>query len=1035
MIKINIKQILTLMLLVFMLLSFLPLNAFASTEVKGAEKIVKFTIGQQAYVKGGTKVPTDVAPYIKDGRTMVPVAFVAPALGTDQPVWIPESQKVKVTRGDDLIMITIGSKELVVNGKVLMMNTAAEIKDIGSGGGRTMLPIAFIAKALNVSYQWDEETKSVNFYGYSENFNMVGSFGPTLGTETVYGDVTISSGDVRLQNKIIKGNLVIAESVGKGNVFLDNITVEGNTYVRGGGKDSIHINGGSFANVIIENTPQGGTRIVATNTQGINIVVATSQEGEAVVLEGSFANVEITATNALVTTQGQTTIQNIFINNTAIITVAEGTNVQNVIVNATATITGAGNVNAATVNVSNVVISTTTQPMIITAPDVILPTIQPTAAHTREDNGGGGGGGGIPAPTPTEVIAVTVTGNAVVGETLTSTPNPSNATGSYQWQFSGDGGTTWTTIPTNGTASTYLVTSDYSGNLIRVVFTASGNFRGTVTSANQGLVKPAISTLSEIVSGVVNPEIIVTLSGDYFATNIDVEDIGNWTFVAGATNLTLATVTRNSDTQVTIAFTGTAAVDTLSFKANAAALAGEVESNVLEVAVPVGALGGTVSITGDLMYNVVLTANVTSLTGNTGTLNYQWKRDGIEVGENQSTYTTVEADIGRMITVEITSSVETGAIIGTAGSSIVKEYGTFAPSAPTMASRTDTTIVLNVIVGAEYNVDGGEWQDSPEFTGLTPLTEYTFRARIKETATMQASLQSSPTSINTAVTLLPTVAAALTDDDESSSAVSSPVAVANVGGILNYTLTLTGLEVDKDVTYTITETSDPDNILTLPAIVTGNLTSVANDLQMTLQVAANAAGQPAKTATFTISFVGADYQPISDIVVVVNLAQGEYIYYSVRFTEIDGETNGYARDGYHGSTSVPGVDIGFVGAATAGSGYFKVYDVGELQPGVSGLAPAIQAYFKITAFTSNFTMKEFKVYNPNGFDVSIYIKGWAGNNPHPPTTEGSIEKSATANAWTTIDLTGFESLENVSTVTIDFVDSTHLYFNDFIVRP
>lgn len=687
MIKNQLKQTLALILVVFMLVPFLPLDAIASTQIKGSEKVVKFTIGQQTYEKGGTKVLTDVAPYIKDSRTMVPVAFVAPALGTDPPVWIPENQMVRITRGDDLIMITIGSKGLVVNGKILMMDTAAEIKAIDGGGGRTMLPIAFIARALNVGYQWDEESKSVDFYGYSENFHVPGTFGPTLGTEIVYGNVTVSSGDVRLQNKIIKGNLVIAESVGKGNVFLDNITVEGNTYVRGGGRDSIHINGGSFTNIIIENTPEGGTRIVATNSEGINIVVATGQAGELVVLEGTFANVEITATNAVVNTQGETTIQNIVVNNNATLTVAAGTTVQNIAVNAAATITGAGTVNVVTANTSNVVISTTTQPTVIMAPGVIPPTIQPAVSSPASTNGG--------------------------------------------------------------------------------------------------------------------------------------------------------------------------------------------ESNESEVTVPVGALGGNVSITGSLKYDQVLTANVSLLTGNTGTLSYQWKRGGTEVGGNQNTYRAVESDIGQTITVEVTSSIETGTIIGTAGSPIVKADEPARPSAPTLASRTDTTIVLNVIAGAEYNVDGGEWQDSPEFTGLTPLTEYTFRARIKETTTHIASLSSSPTSITTEAIVLPTATAALTDDDDSDGAVSSPVVVANTGGTLNYTLTLTGLEADKDVTYTVTETSDPDNILTLPVTVTGDLTSIANEVQLTFQVAANAVGQPAKTASFTISFVGEDYQPISDILVVVNLAGGE----------------------------------------------------------------------------------------------------------------------------------------------------------------
>ena len=53
----------------------------------------------------------------------------------------------------------------------------------------------------------------------------------------------------------IKGNLEIAKEVGDGDVTLNNITVQGETFIRGGGKDSIHINinGGQYANVLIEN--------------------------------------------------------------------------------------------------------------------------------------------------------------------------------------------------------------------------------------------------------------------------------------------------------------------------------------------------------------------------------------------------------------------------------------------------------------------------------------------------------------------------------------------------------------------------------------------------------------------------------------------------------------------------------------------------------------------------------------------------------------------------------------------------------------
>jgi hypothetical protein len=155
---------LAIIMVVAMLFTMIPFGVFAASPVKGADKIVTFAIGEASYQKGGTVVGTDVTPYIKDGRTMVPVAFVAPALGTDKATWIPETQMVRITRGDDLIMIKIGSRELVVNGKTMMMDTAAEIKDIGGGGGRTMLPISFIARALGVGYQWNNQTRSVNFY-------------------------------------------------------------------------------------------------------------------------------------------------------------------------------------------------------------------------------------------------------------------------------------------------------------------------------------------------------------------------------------------------------------------------------------------------------------------------------------------------------------------------------------------------------------------------------------------------------------------------------------------------------------------------------------------------------------------------------------------------------------------------------------------------------------------------------------------------------------------------------------------------------
>ena len=73
-------------------------------------------------------------------------------------------------------------------------------------------------------------------------------------------------------------------------------------------------------------------------------------------------------------------------------------------------------------------------------------------------------------------------------------------------------------------------------------------------------------------------------------------------------------------------------------------------------------------------------------------------------------------------------------------------------AAPTIAlvSRTYTDIKVTENNKWEYSKDKGEtWQDSCHFTNLSPGTEYTIIARVKETATHQPSANSAPLKIST----------------------------------------------------------------------------------------------------------------------------------------------------------------------------------------------------------------------------------------------------------------------------------------------
>ncbi len=71
------------------------------------------------------------------------------------------------------------------------------------------------------------------------------------------------------------------------------------------------------------------------------------------------------------------------------------------------------------------------------------------------------------------------------------------------------------------------------------------------------------------------------------------------------------------------------------------------------------------------------------------------------------------------------------------------------PSAPTVLEKTETSITLVKKNGYEYKIEGGEWQTSNVFTGLSPNTKYTFYQRVAETNTSQVSSSSAGVIIKT----------------------------------------------------------------------------------------------------------------------------------------------------------------------------------------------------------------------------------------------------------------------------------------------
>jgi hypothetical protein len=114
-----------------------------------------FTVGATVYSVNNVQYVMDVAPYISNGRTFVPVRYLGDALGA-QVSWDASTQTVTLTRGSDTETLTIGSTTMTVNGTAETMDVAPVIVN-----GRTMLPARWVAQGFGAQVGWNPATQEV----------------------------------------------------------------------------------------------------------------------------------------------------------------------------------------------------------------------------------------------------------------------------------------------------------------------------------------------------------------------------------------------------------------------------------------------------------------------------------------------------------------------------------------------------------------------------------------------------------------------------------------------------------------------------------------------------------------------------------------------------------------------------------------------------------------------------------------------------------------------------------------------------------
>lgn len=126
-----------------------------TTIYDSSSKIIEMTIGKKDYSINSEKKKMDTVPFVQDSRTLVPVRFVAEAIGA-QVEWDSENQVVKIANNDSVMTLKVGENTYSLNGKISEMDTKSIIKD-----SRTFIPIRFVAEALGLNVEYNDTDKIV----------------------------------------------------------------------------------------------------------------------------------------------------------------------------------------------------------------------------------------------------------------------------------------------------------------------------------------------------------------------------------------------------------------------------------------------------------------------------------------------------------------------------------------------------------------------------------------------------------------------------------------------------------------------------------------------------------------------------------------------------------------------------------------------------------------------------------------------------------------------------------------------------------
>jgi hypothetical protein len=127
-------------------IAILPATAFAAT---AANMEIKVTYNKKAIVF------PDQKPLMINKRTLVPIRPIAESLGFKVD-WNKATRTVTITKEKITVSLVVSQKIAKRNGEIITLDVPAQIVN-----ERTVVPVRFIAEALNYKVDWAQATQTV----------------------------------------------------------------------------------------------------------------------------------------------------------------------------------------------------------------------------------------------------------------------------------------------------------------------------------------------------------------------------------------------------------------------------------------------------------------------------------------------------------------------------------------------------------------------------------------------------------------------------------------------------------------------------------------------------------------------------------------------------------------------------------------------------------------------------------------------------------------------------------------------------------